>query len=157
MPPGAAPALWTNAVPAAAEPVALLETIDGDTIEVRREDGTVERVRLVGIDTPETGLGSPPLECYGPEASRFTADLLAGADGAVYLEKDVEERDRYGRLLRWVWFEADGRPYLANAAITRAGFAERYRDTPNRRYVDDVIAAEAFAREHAFEMWAACG
>jgi len=82
--------------------------------------------------------------------------LLAGADGAVYLEKDVEERDRYGRLLRWVWFEADGRPYLANEAITRAGFAERYRDTPNRRYVDDVIAAEAFAREHALEMWGAC-
>jgi len=102
LPPDAAPALWTDAVPAAAEPVALLETIDGDTIEVRREDGAVERVRLVGIDTPETGLGSPPLECYGPEASRFTADLLAGADGAVYLEKDVEERDRYGRLLRWV-------------------------------------------------------
>ena len=157
LPPGAAPALWTDDVPAGAEPAALVETIDGDTIEVRREDGAVERVRLVGIDTPETGLGSQPLECHGPEASRFATSLLGEAGGIVYLEKDVEERDRYDRLLRWVWFEADGRPYLANEAIARSGFAERYRDTPNRRHLDRVAAAEAFAREHGYGMWGACG
>ena len=157
LPLGAAPALWVERVPLEAEPVVLLDAIDGDTIEIRRGDGTVERVRLVGIDTPETGLGSQPLECYGPEASRFTADLLPGVGGTVYLEKDVEERDRYDRLLRWVWFEASGRPYLANEAIVRSGYAERYRDTPNRLHLDRVVAAETFARGHGYGLWGACG
>jgi micrococcal nuclease len=157
LPLGAAPALWTGGVPREVEAVSLLDTIDGDTIEVRREGGAVERVRLVGIDTPETGLGSQPLECYGLEASRFAADLLGDAGGVVYLEKDVEERDRYDRLLRWVWFEASGRPYLANEAIVRSGYAERYRDTPNRLHLDRVAAAEAFARAHGYGMWGACG
>lgn len=157
LPLGAAPALWIGSVPRGAERVALLDTIDGDTIEVRRDGGAVERVRLVGIDTPETGLGLQPLECSGLEASRFTADLLAEAGGVVYLEKDIEERDRYDRLLRWVWFEAAGRPYLANEAIARSGFAERYRDTPNRRYLDRVAAAESFARNHGYGRWGACG
>jgi micrococcal nuclease len=155
LPPGAAPALWTDRIPAAAEPVALRSTIDGDTITVQTANGRRESVRLVGIDTPETGKGSRALECYGPEASAFTAGLLGGID-TVWLERDVEDRDRYDRLLRYVWFERDGRVYLANEAIVRSGAAERFRDTPNRRYLDELVAAEAFAREHGYGRWGAC-
>lgn len=157
LPPSAAPALWTTTMPADVEAVTLLETIDGDTITIRRADGAVERVRLIGVDTPETGLGSQPLECYGFAASRFTTSMLATADGEVYLERDVEERDRYDRLLRWVWFIVDERPYLANEAIVRAGAGERYRNTPNRRYLDRMVEAESFAQNHRYGQWATCG
>lgn len=156
LPPGAAPALWTDRIPAAAEPVALRSTIDGDTITVQTANGRRESVRLVGIDTPETGKGSRALECYGLEASEFTAGLLAGID-TVWLEQDIEDRDRYDRLLRYVWFERDGRVYLANEAIVRGGAAERFRDTPNRRYLDKLIAAETFARDHEYGQWGVCG
>ncbi len=155
LPPGAAPALWTDRIPAAAEPVALRATIDGDTITIQTANGRRESVRLVGIDTPETGQGSRALECYGLEASDFTAGLLSGID-TVWLEQDVEDRDRYDRLLRYVWFERDGRVYLANEAIIRSGAAERFRDTPNRRYVDRFVAAETFARDHGYGQWGAC-
>ena len=155
LPPGAAPALWTDRIPAAAEPASLRSAIDGDTITVAADDGRRETVRLVGVDTPETGQGPRALECFGPEASGFTADLLAGVD-AVWLERDVEDRDRYDRLLRYVWFERDGEVYLANEAIVRAGAGERFRDTPNRRYVDRLTEAEAFARNHAYGQWGAC-
>ena len=50
----------------------------------------------------------------------------------------------------------DGEVYLVNEALARAGFAERYRNTPNRRYVDQIIAAEAFAQRHGFGLWGAC-
>ncbi len=155
LPPGAAPALWTDRIPAAAEPVSLRATIDGDTITVQAANGRRESVRLVGIDTPETGQGSRALECYGPEASDFTAGLLSGID-TVWLEQDIEDRDRYDRLLRYVWFERNGQVYLANEAIIRSGAAERFRDTPNRRYVDQLVAAETFARDHEYGQWGAC-
>ncbi|MCC6313551.1 MAG: thermonuclease family protein, partial [Thermomicrobiales bacterium] len=74
----------------------------------------------------------------------------------IYLEQDRENRDRYGRLLRYVWFEdADG-VYLVNEAIVRAGYGERFRDTPNRRYLDRLVDAEEFARRHDYGLWAAC-
>jgi endonuclease YncB( thermonuclease family) len=154
LPPGPAPALWTARLPAAAEPATLRSTVDGDTISVVA-DGRQESVRLVGVDTPETGEGSRALECFGPEASEFTAGMLSGVD-TVWLEQDVEDRDRYDRLLRYVWFERDGRVYLANEAILRAGAGERFRDTPNRRHVDRLIDAEAFARDHGYGFWSAC-
>ncbi|MFM9107413.1 MAG: thermonuclease family protein, partial [Chloroflexota bacterium] len=157
LPYGAVPALWTDAIPASAEQARLSSTIDGDTIVVRRKNGASEHVRLVGIDTPETGKGTRPLECYGAEASDFTAGLLAGVDnGTVWLEMDREDRDHYGRLLRYVWYTRDGQVYMANAAIVRAGYAERYRDTPNRRYYQEFIDGQNFAKAHDYGLWSAC-
>jgi micrococcal nuclease len=157
LPYGAVPALWTTRIPAQAEPVRLVSTIDGDTIVVRRENGRTENVRLVGIDTPETGKGSRPLECFGEEATDFTRMLFDGAEGGtVWLEKDVEDRDRYDRLLRYAWFQQDGEVYMANEAIVRAGYAERYRDTPNRRYYDRFIDAQEFAGRNGYGLWTAC-
>ena len=155
LPLGAAPAFWTADIPAAAVPVELVSVTDGDTIRVD-VNGAIEPVRLVGIDAHETGGPYVDLECFGPEATDYLRWLL-GLDGQMFLETDQEERDRYGRLLRWVWLEAgDGEVYLVNEALTRAGYAERYRNTPNRRYVDQIIAAEAFAQRHGFGLWDAC-
>jgi micrococcal nuclease len=156
LPLGAAPALWTDSVPSDALAVALASVVDGDTVDVF-VDGRREAVRLVGIDAPETGGPYQPIECYGRDATTFLEGLLAGG-GRLSIEQDVEDRDRYGRLLRWVWLERDdGTRYLLNEAMVRAGYAERYRDTPDRRYLDRIVAAEAFAQRHALGLWGACG
>lgn len=155
LPLGIAPALWTDQIPAYAIPVELIRVDDGDTIEAM-VDGRHERVRLVGIDTHENGGPYQPVECYGPEASDVLTRLL-GIGGRIAVERDREDRDQYGRLLRWVWADfGAGEVYLLNEALVRAGYAERFRDTPNRRYVDEIIAAEAFARGHDLGLWGAC-
>ncbi|MFM8593154.1 MAG: thermonuclease family protein, partial [Chloroflexota bacterium] len=158
LPYGPVPALWTSRIPANAEPAQLDFTIDGDTIAITDQQGRQEHVRLVGIDTPETGKGTRPLECYGNEASDFTRDLFANGGSTVYLEIDQEDRDKYGRLLRWVWIkdQRTGQVYLTNEVIVRSGYAERYRNTPNRRYVNQVMDAETFAERHDYGLWGAC-
>ena len=74
--------------------------VDGDTIEVKI-DGEKFKVRLIGVDTPETKHPRKPVEPYGKEASEYTKKKLEGKK--VYLEKDVSDTDRYSRLLRYVW------------------------------------------------------
>jgi micrococcal nuclease len=153
--PGVAPALWTDKVPANAVPVDLAEITDGDTIQVE-VDGTREPVRLIGVDAPEAGGPYQDVECFGHESSEFLTGLL-GRDGRLFIEKDREERDPYRRLLRWVWLDTgEGEVYLVNEALVRAGYAERFRDTPNRRYVDEILAAEEFAARHELGLWRAC-
>jgi micrococcal nuclease len=155
LPDGIAPATWTDEIPAGAEPVDLINVYDGDTIEVWLNNRH-ERVRLVGIDTHEVGGGYQQEECYGPEASRFLKALL-NVGGDLWIEKDVEDRDQYGRLLRWVWADfGTGKVYLLNEALVRAGYAERYRNTPNDRYLDQLLDAEAFAQDYQLGLWSAC-
>jgi micrococcal nuclease len=155
LPDGIAPATWTAAIPADAEPVDLITVNDGDTIEVWLNNRH-ERVRLVGIDTHEVGGGYQQEECFGPEASRFLKALL-NLDGDIWIERDVEDRDQYGRLLRWVWVDfGTGEVYLLNEALVRAGFAERYRNTPNDLYLDELMEAESFAQDYQLGLWAAC-
>jgi micrococcal nuclease len=155
LPPGIAPALWTDVVPADAMPVELENVTDGDSIDVI-VDGRREQVRLVGIDSRESGGPYQEVECYGPEAATFLRELL-GIGGEIYLEQDQEDRDQYGRLLRWVWADfGTGEVYLLNEALVRAGYAERFRDTPNRRYVQELITAEDFARRYDLGLWGTC-
>ena len=155
LPLGAAPALWTDAVPPGAIPAALASVTDGDTIDVML-DGRLESVRLVGVDAPETGGPYRDIECYGQEGTAFLEWLLA-ADGELFVEQDVEDRDQYGRLLRWVWLDlGNGEVYLLNEAVLRAGHGERFRNTPNRRYVDELIEAEEFAQYYGLGLWGAC-
>lgn len=155
LPDGIAPATWTDEIPASAQPVDLITVNDGDTIEVWLNNQH-ERVRLVGIDSHEVGGGYQQEECFGPEASRFLKALM-NVGGDVWIEKDVEDRDQYGRLLRWVWADfGTGEVYLLNEALLRAGFAERYRNTPNDRYLDELMAAEDFAQDYQLGLWAAC-
>jgi micrococcal nuclease len=155
LPLGIAPALWTDTPPETAIPVGVVGVTDGDTISVLI-NGRREVVRLVGIDTREVSGPYQEVECYGPQASEFLKRLL-GIEVQLYLEQDVEDRDQYGRLLRWVWADfGTGEVYLLNESLVRAGYAERFRNTPNRRYVDEVIDAEAFAQEYQLGLWGAC-
>ena len=124
---------------------------DGDTIRVQLPSGVTERVRLIGIDTPETVHPSRPVGCYGPEASDFTKGLLP-IGTLVQLELDVQQRDRYGRLLAYVWIAEQN----VNVEIAAQGYALQLTIPPNVRYVDPIRDAVAAARENGRVLWSAC-
>src|SRR5207244_12947299 len=79
----------------------VVQVLDGDTIVVRRAGGPGETIRLLGVDTPETHHPRKPVQCYGPEASAYTASRLFGQ--LVRLEDDVERHDVCGRRLAYVY------------------------------------------------------
>lgn len=83
------------------EEATVTRVVDRDTIEVNLA-GKKYKLRLVGVDTPETVHPSKPVEFYGLEASNYTKSQLTGKK--IYLQKDVSETDKYGRLLRYVWY-----------------------------------------------------
>jgi micrococcal nuclease len=130
----------------------VVRVIDGDTIDVDI-DGAVERVRLIGIDTPETKKPNHPVECWGPEASAHTTELLPPGT-AVLVERDVVARDDYGRLLAYVHVAADGT--FVNRELVQLGFARPLTIEPNDLYAAE-LAADARAAEAAdLGMWASC-
>ena len=135
-------------------------TVDGDTLDVvlLRNDGTpsasTERVRLIGIDTPETKRPDTPIECFGKKASAAAAALLPNTT-PVRLERDVEERDRYGRLLAYVFRASDG--LFVNHELVRTGFAASYPYPPNVTYADVFREAANAARAASVGLWGTCG
>jgi micrococcal nuclease len=155
LPSGAAPAQWTSHVPAGSKSVALTEVTDGDTIRVDI-DGRIEPVRLILIDAPETHDPNRPPECFGQEATTYLSWLLS-LGGDLYLETDVSDRDRFGRLLRYVWLDfGDGEVYLVNEALVRAGYAAFSTFPPDVKYVEEMREAGQFAREHGYGLWSGC-
>lgn len=131
---------------------AVAAVVDGDTVDLRL-GGEVERVRLLGIDTPETVHPDRPVECFGPEASARTAQLLApGTEVAV--QRDVEARDRYGRLLLYLWRIDDG--MFVNLDLVRGGFAEPLSIAPNVAHRAELAAAASAARSTGAGRWSSC-
>jgi micrococcal nuclease len=139
-----------NAEPGAATVVRI---VDGDTIVVGIAGGD-EHVRLIGIDTPESVDPRRPVECFGKEAAARTAELVPPGS-EVRLVRDVEARDRYGRLLAYVYRASDG--LFVNLALAEEGYAAVATFPPNVAHVDDFRAAAARARESARGLWRACG
>jgi len=122
--------------------------VDGDTIVVRIA-GTEDRVRYIGVDTPETVDPRKPVQAFGPEATALNKSLVQGQ--RVCLEKDITERDRYGRLLRYVWL-ADGR--LVNEELLLAGLATVVTYPPDVKYVESrYLPAQRAAREAGRGLW----
>lgn len=155
LPAGAASALWTDGVPADAEPARLVSVTDGDTINVSL-NGRTEPVRLILIDTPETHDPNDPPECYGQEATDYLTWLLS-LGGELYLETDATDRDRYDRLLRYAWLDfGGGEVYLVNEVMVRSGYAALYTYPPDVHYVDQIREAQTFAREHGLGLWSGC-
>ncbi len=130
----------------------LVRVTDGDTITVRI-DGENEKVRLIGIDTPETKKPDTPVQCFGPEASAFTESLLPEGT-PLYLERDVEPRDRFGRLLAYVYLAADGT--FVNLEIVRQGYARLLTIPPNVAHVDEFVEAARAAERDDIGLWAGC-
>ena len=133
--------------------------VDGDTIEVRitgRVDGPGTGdartghsydVRLLGIDTPESVKPNSPVECFGREASAAAKALLEGSD--VKLVKDVEETDRYDRILRYVYLGHE----LANARLVINGYAAAYTYPPNVRHTELFVALQREASRGQRGFW----
>lgn len=129
---------------AAAVPGQLVErVVDGDTIIVEG----VGRVRLIGVDTPETVHPSRPVEFFGKDASAFTKGLLEGK--RVRLEYDQERQDRYGRTLAYVYL-TDGT--FVNAEIIRRGYGHAYTRFPFR-HVEAFRQFEREARNNRRGLW----
>lgn len=146
LPPAAADTL-TAPLPAGTDGI-VERVVDGDTLVV---DG--RRVRIIGIDTPETVKPGSEVECFGPEASAATTALLP-AGTKVRLEVDVERQDRYGRDLAHVYRERDG--VFVAAYLVREGFAEPLVVRPNTRHRDRLARLNADARRAGRGLWGAC-
>lgn len=153
-----APATWAQE-PGGHEEATVTRVIDGDTIEVeirgRTEGpgagdtavGYSYDVRLVGIDTPESVRPGTPVECFGKEAAAAAEALLRGEQ--VRLVKDVENTDRYERLLRYVYIGDE----LANARLVVNGYAHAYTYPPNVRHSELFVSLQADARTYGRGLW----
>lgn len=131
----------------------VVRIVDGDTIRVDVAGGE-EAVRLIGIDTPETHGRGGLRECFGEEATEYVAALIP-AGTPVRLVRDVEARDRYGRLLAYVYRAEDD--LFVNLALARDGYAAAATFPPNVTYADRFVAAAAEARSAGRGLWGACG
>ena len=120
----------------------VVKVVDGDTIAVQL-GATREKVRYIGVDTPETKDPRRPVQCYGQKAADFNARLVDGE--LVRLVRDVEERDRYGRLLAYVYRVRD--ELFVNAELARLGYAQPLSIAPDVRHADRFarLAREARA------------
>jgi len=127
----------------------VVRVVDGDTIEVSI-DGTIEDVRYIGVDTPESVTPGEPVECFGRRASAFNERLVSGR--TVRLRFDSERRDRYGRLLAYV--HAGGR--FVNAELVRRGFATTLTIPPNDARAGLFARLEREAGRAGRGLWQIC-
>ena len=130
----------------------VVRVVDGDTIVVRLGTGAEERVRYIGIDTPESVKPNTPVQCFAKAASDANAALVDGR--RVRLVRDVSERDRYGRLLAYVYRAEDD--LFVNEELVRRGFAHAATYPPDVRHAARFRAVEQQAREAGRGLWKAC-
>lgn len=124
---------------------------DGDTITVDMA-GKQESVRMIGVDTPETHKPNTPVQCFGEEASDFTHRMLGGKQVRLEADPTNDDRDRYGRLLRYVYLE-DGSLYQKNLVAGGYGFA--YLSFPFQKKAEfEQAQTEAMAAKRG--LWGAC-
>jgi micrococcal nuclease len=136
-------------VPVAAQPSlegSVVRIVDGDTIHVRLAD-RVEKVRYIGVNTPEVHHPSKGEEPGGRAAARVNGELVAGR--RVRLELDTQARDRYGRLLAYVWVDAT----MVNAELVRRGFAQVMTVPPNVRHQTLFLRLQREARDAGRGLW----
>lgn len=123
--------------------VIVIRVVDGDTFVL----SSGERVRLIGIDTPESVKPGTPVECFGREASEHLKQLIEGKP--VRLERDVSDTDRYGRLLRYAYMGDE----LINERLARQGYATAASYPPDVREQERLRQAERLAREEGIGLW----
>lgn len=122
---------------------------DGDTIKVDVK-GTIETIRFIGIDTPETKDPRKPVQCYGPEATSKMQSLVQEKKVALVADSSQGDRDRYGRLLRYVFLE-DGRH--VGYEMIRGGYAHEYTYATAYQYQAEFREAERLAQQELLGFW----
>lgn len=129
----------------------VVRDVDGDTIDVQ-QGGTRETVRLIGVDTPETHDPRKPVQCFGEAAAAHTKALVAGKDVRLEADSEDSDRDKYHRLLRYVYLP-DGT--LLNAELIQDGWGFAYVVFPFEK-LDAFRALEASARSAGSGLWSGC-
>ncbi len=143
-------------------PCRVVKVIDGDTFTCTLKNGEEVKVRLIGVDTPESrssrklerdiqksGMQREEILRMGKTATEFTRRLLPNGE-VVYLEQDVQKTDKYGRILAYVWLK-DGR--MLNEVLVREGMAQVYTIPPNVKYQQIFLEAQRQAREEGKGFW----
>ena len=150
--PSTATATAASSAPTLEANATVVRIVDGDTIDVN-VGSRHERVRLIGIDTPETKKPNTPVQCFGPEATRFTTSLLPVGE-RLHLERDVVARDDYGRLLAYIYLARDGT--FVNLKIIRQGYARPLTIPPNVAHTVEFVEAARRATADNIGLWARC-
>jgi micrococcal nuclease len=132
--------------------ITILKVIDGDTVDIDI-NGNTERVRLIGVNTPETKHPTKPIECFGPEASAHLTQLLPKGTH-VRIERDIEARDRYGRMLLYLYRESDN--LFINLDLVSHGYGTPMSIEPNTFHRNDFVHAAALAETTNEGLWKAC-
>jgi micrococcal nuclease len=144
-----APGVQPPAMPANLPSARVVKVVDGDTLDVDLNGQTV-RLRLIGINTPETVDPRSPVECFGREASDRAKQLLNGQTVRLENDPSQQERDRYDRLLRYVWL-ADGRSF--NFEMIVQGYAYEYTYDLPYKYQAQFKQAQAYASTKQLGLW----
>jgi micrococcal nuclease len=129
------------------EEAVVASAVDGDTIKLTNG----KTLRYIGVDTPETVDPRRAVGCFGKEASDYNKLLTTGK--TVYLEKDVSETDKYGRLLRYVYLQSGE---MVNEMLVREGYAYASAYPPDVKYQDKLENLEKEARDNNRGLWGSC-
>lgn len=146
--PAARPDVVTSPLPRG-DDATIERVVDGDTVVLAGG----KRVRLIGVDTPETVAPNKPVECYGKEASAATKALLPTGT-PVRLVRDVERQDRYKRDLAYVYRVSDG--LFVSGYLVREGFARPLSIKPNVAHRTELARWSAQAKQEGLGLWSAC-
>ena len=130
----------------------IVRVVDGDTVVARVGDAT-ERVRYIGVDTPESVKPDTPVECFAKQAAAANRRLVDGRRVTLLIGR--EGRDRYGRLLAYVFVGGSDRS--VNATLVARGFGHVLTIPPNDSQAPAYRRLERRARERAAGLWGACG
>ncbi len=129
----------------------VVHVADGDTIDINK-NGTKVRVRLLGINSPESVAQNRPDECFGKEAGEYMKKIVQGKNVRMELDSLKPEKDEYGRVLAYVWLE-DG--LFVNRSMIENGYAYEYTYKSEKyKYQSDFKSAQKAAREASLGLWA---
>ena len=137
----------------------VVSVIDGDTVKVNL-DGKVEKIRFIGMNCPEIKHGNNPAQFYGVEAANYTRKKLSNK--TIYLQKDVSDRDKYGRLLRYIWLEKPSsdnpkKEEIAsncyNAILVKNGYARVRKYPPDVKYNEILEQLESQPKNNKIGLW----
>jgi len=132
-----------------AEKFEVIKVVDGDTLDVKIA-GKIERLRLIGINTPETVDPRKPVQCFGLEASKKAKETLSGKKVILEIDPTQGDRDKYGRLLRYVFLE-DGTNF--NLMMINDGYAYEYTYNIPYKYQTEFKQAQKIAEENKRGLW----
>ena len=124
--------------------------VDGDTVDVQFDDGNVERLRLIGMDSPEVVDPRKPVQCFGREASSHAHELLDGQSVSIETDPSQGDRDIYGRYLAYIWLP-DGRNF--GEVMIGDGYAHEYTYRFPYVYQDEFKAAQTDAMANQLGLW----